>query len=68
MKRIIIKPEAVVNEYSNILFTVPWPSILNEELTLIELDRKKIKKNGKYIGNSNSVMGLKVRTDINTNL
>tara|TARA_S200000501_G_scaffold331180_1_gene332994 strand:- start:45 stop:251 length:207 start_codon:yes stop_codon:yes gene_type:complete len=68
MKRIIIKPEAVENEYNNILFSAPWPSILNEELILIELDKKKIKKNGKYIGISNNVMGLKVRTEININL
>ena len=43
----MIKPEAVENEYNNILFSVPCPSILNEELTLIELDKKKIKKNMK---------------------
>ena len=64
----MIKPEADENEYNNILFSAPYPSILNEELTLIELDKKKIKKNGKYIGMSNSVMGLKVRTEININL
>ena len=64
----MIKPEAVESEYNNILFRPPCFSILNEELTLIELDKKKIKKNGKYIGISNSVMGLKVRTEINTNL
>ena len=64
----MIKPEAVESEYNNILFSPPCPSILNEELTLIELDKKKIKKNGKYIGISNSVMGLKVRTEININL
>ena len=64
----MIRPEAVENEYNNILFNAPCPSILNEELTLIELDKKKIKKNGKYIGISNSVMGLKVRTEMNTNL
>ena len=64
----MIKPEAVENEYNNILFNAPWPSILNAELTLIELDKKNIKKNGKYIGMSNNVMGLKVRTEINMNL
>ena len=39
-----------------------------EELTLMELDKKKIKKNGKYIGMISRVMGLNVRTDMNINL
>ena len=64
----IIRPEAVDSDENKTLFISPIPSILSAELTLIELEKKKIKKNGKYIGKRSKVSGLNVRTAIKINL
>ena len=64
----ITRPEAVASDENKILFTSPKPSSLSAELTLMELDKKKMKNKGKYIGKRSSVSGLKVRTAININL
>ena len=64
----IIRPEAVANDENKTLFISPKPSSLSAELTLMELEKKKIKNNGKYIGKRSSVSGLNVRTAININL
>ena len=64
----IIRPEAVASDENKTLFISPKPSSLSAELTLMELEKKKIKNKGKYIGKRSSVSGLKVRTAININL
>ena len=64
----MIRPEEVVSDESKRWFILLCPSNLKDELTLIELDKKKIKKKGRYIGISSSVIGRKIRTDIKINL
>ena len=64
----MIRPEEVVSDESKRWFILLCPSNLKDELTLIELDKKKIKKKGRYIGMSSNVIGLNVRTDKNINL
>ena len=46
----IIRPEAVASDENKTLFISPTPSSLSAELTLMELEKKKIKNKGKYIG------------------
>ena len=64
----IIRPEAVASDENKTLFNFPRSSNLSAELTLMELDKKKMKNKGKYIGKRSSVSGLKVRTAIKINL
>ena len=64
--RMSIKPEQVANADKNIFFKLLLFSNRIAELTRIELDKKKMKNNGTYIGIKTSVIGRNIRTPKNT--
>ena len=67
MIKIIIKPEAVINELKSKFLISLLPLKRIAPFTLKEFDKKKIKNMGIYIGIKSSVMGLNVRAPIKPN-
>ena len=68
MNNIKMRPDAVTAEENNIFWNSLPVSILITVLTLKELAKKNMKKNGTYIGISSIVIGLNVLIQINNNL
>ena len=68
INNISINPELVTKEDMSKCFWTLCPLNLSAEFTRIELDRKNIRKGGRYIGMRSSVSGLKIRTPKKINL